>query len=557
MFFRRLLDHVSPRRRNLWIALAATGFYGLHPANAETINYVSARSDSFSTLCIIAGLVLYQGASTRRYHLYLVPAVVGVLTKQPGAMFAPLLLLYIAMFEERLWLPGDQAGRWVSRLRSAAWKATPAFVVCFGLVAFNQLYLTPSTTVSLNAGVSRLAYLQTQMFVITHYLGNFLLPLRLSADPDIKMIASALDGRVLFGLAVVAAMAAGAVVCLRRMETRPIAFGVAWFFVALAPTSTLIPLFQIANDHRTFFANIGLVLSAAVGLVLLWDRLDRRWAVKTGLRWAVAAVLAVALCGYAYGTHARNRVWSSGETLWRDVTIKSPTNGRGLMNYGLSQMSAGRYEIALDYFERALEWSPRYSYLHINLGILKAAMGEPDAAEPYFQNALSYDRNNPGSYYYYARWLNQVGRGREALSLLEQGAVVSPNHAGIANLSAALQVELGVADDDTLVYLAREADAQPSVERYIELSLQYYRAGRYQDCLDACRKALAIDPDSAAAYNNMCSAYVHLGRFENAIQACDRALEIAPDYDRAKANLAWAEQSRSDALAERAGLNRR
>ena len=103
MFFRRLLDHVSPRRRNLWIALAATGFYGLHPANAETINYVSARSDSFSTLCIIAGLVLYQGASTRRYHLYLVPAVVGVLTKQPGAMFAPLLLLYIAMFEERLW----------------------------------------------------------------------------------------------------------------------------------------------------------------------------------------------------------------------------------------------------------------------------------------------------------------------------------------------------------------------------------------------------------------------------------------------------------------------
>ena len=141
--------------------------------------------------------------------------------------------------------------------------------------------------------------------------------------------------------------------------------------------------------------------------------------------------------------------------------------------------------------------------------------------------------------------------------LLEQGAVVSPNHAGIANLSAALQVELGVADDDTLVYLAREADAQPSVERYIELSLQYYRAGRYQDCLDACRKALAIDPDSAAAYNNMCSAYVHLGRFENAIQACDRALEIAPDYDRAKANLAWAEQSRSDALAERAGLNRR
>ena len=555
-FFRRLLDQVRPRGRNLWIALGATGFYGLHAANAETINYVSARSDSFSTLCIIAGLVLYQVAVTRRYHVYLVPAVIGILTKQSGAMFALLLLLYIALFEERVRLPGDRATFGVDRLRRVAWKAAPAFVVCFGLVAFNQIFLTPSTTVSLNAAASRLAYLQTQLFVVTHYLGNFLLPLRLSADPDFAIIASPLDGRVLFGLSVVAAMMLWAVVSLRRMETRPIAFGVAWFFVALAPTSTVIPLFQIANDHRTFFPYVGLVLSVAVGSALLLDRFDRRWFVKPGLRWAVAVAFGAVVCGHAYGTHARNRVWNSSETLWYDVTVKSPTNGRGLMNYGLSQMALGRPETALYYYERALEWTPQYSYLHVNLGILKAAMGDPDMAEQYFRNALEYDRSNPEAYYYYARWLHQVGRPHEAMPLLDQGLVVSPNHVNITNLRATFEVELRGTDADMLERLEREAEAQPSADGYVNLSLQYYRLERYEDSIDACRQALVLAPDSAVAYSNMCSAYIKLGEWESAIQACNRALEISPDFERASANLAWAEQSRADAEVEGADLSR-
>ena len=85
------------------------------------------------------------------------------------------------------------------------------------------------------------------------------------------------------------------------------------------------------------------------------------------------------------------------------MTIKSPRNGRGLMNYGLSQMSKGKYEVALDYYLRALELTPRYSYLHVTLGILKEAMGRPDEAEAFFRSALRFDRSNPEAYYYFAR----------------------------------------------------------------------------------------------------------------------------------------------------------
>src|ERR1700742_2439554 len=41
MFFlyRRLMDHADPHPTNLWVAWIAAAFYGLHPANAETVNY--------------------------------------------------------------------------------------------------------------------------------------------------------------------------------------------------------------------------------------------------------------------------------------------------------------------------------------------------------------------------------------------------------------------------------------------------------------------------------------------------------------------------------------
>ena len=89
----------------------------------------------------------------------------------------------------------------------------------------------------------------------------------------------------------------------------------------------------------------------------------------------MAAVLAVfVLSGYAYGTVQRNIIWRDEESLWRDDVEKSPHNGRGLMNYGLTQMNQGRYAVALDYFRRALLYTPNYPTLEINLGIVNGAM---------------------------------------------------------------------------------------------------------------------------------------------------------------------------------------
>ena len=40
----RVLEIVAPSSPNLWIALAVAAWYGLHPANADTINYIIASA---------------------------------------------------------------------------------------------------------------------------------------------------------------------------------------------------------------------------------------------------------------------------------------------------------------------------------------------------------------------------------------------------------------------------------------------------------------------------------------------------------------------------------
>src|SRR5262249_34992357 len=202
----------------------------------ETVNYIIARSEIMSTLGAVLALVLFSaGGRARRWKLYLVPAAAAVLSKEQGAMVALLLFFYVALFECELSLGQLMRPRqWAAVLR-ATW---PAIAMC-GLIVVIGIRLA-NTWVS--GGTSRLSYLLTQPFVLLHYALTFIFPLNLSADTDWKPITNPFDDRVFIGVVFIVSALCAAFVTSRRRESRPIAFGIVWFFVALLPTSSIIPL---------------------------------------------------------------------------------------------------------------------------------------------------------------------------------------------------------------------------------------------------------------------------------------------------------------------------
>src|SRR5262249_3302741 len=81
----------------------------------------------------------------------------------------------------------------------------------------------------------------------------------------------------------------------------------------------------------------------------------------------------------------------------------------------LNLMGKGEYQQALDYFERASKLTPDYSSLEINLGIVNGSLNRPDEAQKHFARAISLTPELGFTYYFYARWLHNIGRNDEAI----------------------------------------------------------------------------------------------------------------------------------------------
>ena len=178
-----------------------------------------------------------------------------------------------------------------------------------------------------------------------------------------------------------------------------------------------MPLAEVANDHRMFFpfAGLALAVATAVGLAL-----PPRWSRPAAV--TLAAVLVV----FVVGTRARNEVWRSEETLWRDVTLKSPGNGRGWMNYGLQFMARGDYTNALALFDRAYALTPNYFTLAINMGVAHGAVRHDAEAVRQFERAIALAPGSSEPHFFYGRWLQSIGRTADAAAHFQAALKLNP-----------------------------------------------------------------------------------------------------------------------------------
>lgn len=520
-----LLEMAVPSPRNRWIALLAAAAYGLHPANADTANYIIASADVISTLGVVASFAVYLAfPAWRKSFLFVLPAAICILAKPPAAVFAWLFAIYHVLFSP---CSHGSIGRDTLR-RSVATKAwfieiIPPFLICAAVMLLVQ-HMTPRTWIAGAANAHH--YLITQPYVAWLYFKTFFWPNALSADYDLNAFTTTDDARFWAGFAFAVLFSVTAITAAILKKTRVIGFGLLWFLITLLPTS-LLPLAEVMNDHRTFLPYLGFVIAAAGAAALVLGRVGTA---KRSVNIAVACAAALLLCASGYATFERNKVWKSEETLWRDVTIKSPQNGRGLMNYGNTLMARGDYAGALDYFHRALALTPQYSVLLINLAIAEDATKQSAAAERHFKEALRLAPSTPDSYTYYARYLISHARMPEARALLGTALLLSPG-----DLTAR----------ELLTQIEGQTDDQPVIqtpESLLDLSLQLYRAGRFAESIEASRKALALRPAYAEAWNNIGAAYNKLGQFDQGAAACEEALRLKPDFELARNNLQYARQ---------------
>jgi tetratricopeptide (TPR) repeat protein len=543
--FRKIIDQARPGgAENLWVAAFATALFAVHPAIAETVNYIVQRADLYSTLGVVAGLVIWiYWPGLRTYGLYLLPFAAAMLSKPPAIVFPLLLFLYT-------WLVDREHPKVALR------RSIPSIVAAAGLLCL----VSAMTPKSFSAGASSAySYWITQPTVVFRYFRTFFIPTGLTADTDRIPFASIFDGNALAGFAFVLGLVIIAVRIARRPEWRPVAFGLFWFLLAVLPTS-VFPLAEVENDHRMFFPFVGLALSASWAVALF----VRSHAIR---REVVGALCGLVLIAFAAGTWQRNKVWRTEESLWYDVTLKSPYNGRGLMNYGLTQMAKGDNARALEYFQRALAYTPDYYILEVNLGVVNGALLNDAEAERHFSRAAQLAPTEATSHYFYAVWLRGKGRLAEAIQHLNVAIANNPSYLDAPHLLMEIYAQemepnlLRQVAADTLARFPSDAQAKlwmasagslkPTAETYLSRSLALYQQRKFDESIEAARQALQLRPDYSEAWNNIAAAYNSESKWDEGISAARQAIRLRPDFQLAKNNLAWAVQQKQKATDKR------
>ena len=158
-------------------------------------------------------------------------------------------------------------------------------------------------------------YFLTQWHVVVTYLRLLFWPTGQNLDWDFPLAHGLTDPAVLGSGFFLAVLLVGAGIVFVRCRSRGdsagatgrlAAFGVAWFFLLLAPTSSVVPLADVLMEHRLYLASWGIFLAAAVLAASLIEGLARPG------RTPILAAVVVCLCaGLASATYLRVGFWQS------------------------------------------------------------------------------------------------------------------------------------------------------------------------------------------------------------------------------------------------------
>jgi tetratricopeptide (TPR) repeat protein len=441
------------------VAAAVCAVWLLHPIQTEAVDYVVQRTELLASLFYVGTLyasIRAWGAarSSARYGWYaagVLSCVLGIGCKEI-AVSAPLaVMLYDRAFRLDSWSslrrPGDGRAWFYLLLILAA-------LLAFALIAAGGR----GKTAGFAAAIPWDRYLYTQCWAIARYLRLVAWPGALTIDYGTRLVSGA---RGIPGAVLLAAFGVATLFAWTRVPKFGwFAFLGSWFFMLLAPSSSVVPIAtEIAAERRIYLALAAVLVLLAVAVE--WIR--RRYAAGLTPRMYGVGVAGVALA-LATTTAARSATYADAERLWRDATMKAPNNPRAFVNLGAALMR---------------QRPPKYA-----------------EAESLFRHAMAQDSTCHAGCIPLANSYAAQGRYAEAVPLLERALRFEPDYAKLERSLALMLMKSG-SFDLAATHLAHVVTSFPSERNLVVLAVVYYALHRQRDAINAFDTASRLYPENA------------------------------------------------------------
>lgn len=352
--------------------------------------------------------------------------------------------------------------------------------------------LYPPTTYALN-----------QCAIVLHYLRLSVWPAGLTLDYAWQPAAS--TAQLLPAIVIICLLLAASVFALWRWPR--VGFVAASIFIVLLPTSSILPIADMAVEHRMYLPLAGVV----VLIVLAASTLLQRYA---GAHWRAVAggLLAVVVVSLGITTAARNHDYASPVTIWQDTANKAPANSRAWDNLGMALLQVNKPADAAQAFKHALQLEPGHAKARVNLGIALAQLGQYNEAAANYAQVLDHLPDYAPALHNLALVYAKAGQLPEAENLLRQA----------------------VASDPALT------------PAWADLGTVLAQQNRLDDAVVAYRNAIELNPSVSAWHNSLGTTYARQGNLPAARTAFQTAVSLDPSNQDAAANLARVKQMLTD-----------
>lgn len=506
------------------LALAVALLWTVHPLQTESVSYTVQRAESLAGLFYLLTVYLFARSTESSSPSWWLTAataacLLGMATKETMATAPLVVLLY-----DRTFLSGSFREAWQRR---GPWYLGLAstWLLLGWLVLSNG---SRGGSAGFGAPAAWWSYALSQFPAILHYLRLALWPQVLIFDYGSALVTSPL--KISSGIIGIGLLLAATGYALRRRPA--LGFAGAWFFVILAPSSSIVPVAtQIMAEHRMYLPLAAVIALAVLGL---YHGLGR-----------FGLLLCLPLAGVLLGlTLQRNRDYRSGLSLWSQTVRACPENPRAHLNFGHALAASGQWPGAVVEYEQALRLQPDYAEAHYNWANALVELNRPEEAGAHYGAALQLRPGMVEAHYNWANALSHSGQLRTAAAHYEAALRLRPDHAKAHyNLGNTL-VDLGRLPEAISHYSAALRLAPDYADAHLNLGNALMQSDRAMDAIVHYQAAMALDPTSADTHNSLGTAFLLTGHRPEAIAEFEQALRQKPGFAEAAKNLALARQAR-------------
>ncbi len=511
----------------------------LHPLNTDSVAYISSRSSLLATFFYLMSLYLFlnifdydKDKNLLSKRLLLIPLVATTMyLSLASKLIAATLPLLLCFWYFVFVFPNKNYGK----IWEKYW--TYLLVILVVLTAFfltgeSWLYKTKDQGFEL---YGQLPYLLIQTKVIVfYYLKLFFFPFNLSVDSGMPFSSIEEDPLIILSILIITAIIVAAI----QSKNVWLLFGTIWFFITLGPTSSFIPLNDLAVEHRTYLP-ITLGLCTVIG-----------WGISCLRPCKRLGILSVILIAFSLATISRNGDWVSEISLWQDVTRKNPYSSRAHNNLGKAYFEKGDLTRAGFHFKKSIANIPNFVKEKFNL---------KNADEFLLRNKRSTNisSNNPNlrlvaeivePHYNLASIYLDQGKLDLAEKEYIQTLTLRPGHSSAKIGLGSVYNKKGVFDKAEELYLQaiKDGNSQSNINSYpiahLNLGEVYAKTGRVPLAIKEWERAIYLDPSLLPAHYNLGTALMMQGKLEPAENYFLNCLNINKIFKPALFNLALLKQ---------------